>query len=223
MYQPQMVRNVVELDYKSKRVQRLVDVATRVGSPGWTREAAWTVLVVAKLEIFNSLHEDEGREVERLANAAAHIVNGPVGASIVEAQLVLGIVHTLLAFRVMELRRLIVRVTALEPVVAQRSKRRTQSIAEPIRIKPGDGVIETVEARGKAWTAPGLAELIGISKGAVYAAVRSGKLPKIEGTGTSVRICPKAAGQWLRDRKTGLEQSSTPVQPKSRPRKTPPL
>jgi hypothetical protein len=94
------------------------------------------------------------------------------------------------------------------PVVVAKPKSRsprTKKPAEPIRITSGEGLIETVEARGKGWTAPGLADLIGISKGAVYAAVRAGKLPKIEGTGTSVRICPKAAGQWLRDPKTVLE------------------
>jgi excisionase family DNA binding protein len=154
--------------------------------------------MVAKLEVFNMLDEAEGRQVERLADVAAEIVNGPVQASTVEPQL-MGMVHTLLAFRVIELRRFMAEVTALEPAVIRRGKRRKRPVAEPIRIKPGDGVVETVEARGTAWSVPELAEVIGISEGAVYAAVREGRLSKLKSVGTTVRICPKAAGQWPRD------------------------
>jgi hypothetical protein len=127
IYKGQMVNRMAGLDYKSRRVQRLTDVLSRAGSPGWSREAAWTVLLVAKLEVFNMLDEAEGRQVERLADVAAEIVNGPVQASTVEPQL-MSIVHTLLAFRVIELRRFMAEVTALEPAAVQRVKRRKGTV-----------------------------------------------------------------------------------------------
>jgi excisionase family DNA binding protein len=67
---------------------------------------------------------------------------------------------------------------------------------------PGLGLIEGVEAHTGPWLVAELALYLRQSKGSIYQAIREGRLPAIKTTGATIRICPKAAGQWLRDRMT---------------------
>jgi hypothetical protein len=109
----------------------------------------------------------------------------------------------------------------------QRCRKGRKPVAEPIRIKPGDGLIETVEARGKTLSAPELADVAGFSPEAIYEDIRTGKLPAVK-RGTTYSICPKAAGQYLREHRTVKPQEpqephTKPERTKSRAKKKPPL
>jgi hypothetical protein len=88
---------------------------------------------------------------------------------------------------------------------------------------PGLGLIEGVEAHIGPWTAPELARYLRQSRGSVYDAIKAGKLPAIKTATATIRICAKAAGQWLRERKTVPEPGTKPVRPKARSKKKPPL
>jgi len=106
---------------------------------------------------------------------------------------------------------------AVAPVKVKR-KSRTKKPVGLFPIKPGDGVIETVEGVGRPLTVPELAGVTWISNGAIYAAIRNGKLVA-DGAGGTYRLCPKEAARWLRSNRTVQEPCNGT--PKSKPKKKP--
>ena len=68
-----------------------------------------------------------------------------------------------------------------------------------------------IEQWPRALAAPELADLLGMSRSAIYGLVQRGELPHYR-VGNSVRLDPHGIAEWLRKRETGFPEQTCPAE-----------